>query len=64
MHALADENTLVLLCGAVGPKIIDAFNARVDHYFTRSIVDTKAVDTVSTTHCNLCTALCTTTLQC
>jgi hypothetical protein len=50
MHALADEHTLVLLCGAVGPKIIDAFNARVDHYFTRSIVDTKAVDTVSTVH--------------
>jgi hypothetical protein len=63
MHALADEHTLVLLCGAVGPKIIDAFNARVDHYFTRSIVDTKAVDTVSAAYSALNLQLFCTTLQ-
>jgi hypothetical protein len=47
MHGLADEHTLVLLCGAVGPKIIAAFNEQVDRFFERQVIDTKTVDTVS-----------------
>eukprot|EP00611_Tribonema_gayanum_P028868 TRINITY_DN7559_c0_g1_i3.p1 TRINITY_DN7559_c0_g1~~TRINITY_DN7559_c0_g1_i3.p1 ORF type:complete len:195 (-),score=28.55 TRINITY_DN7559_c0_g1_i3:70-654(-) len=47
MHSLASEDTLVLLCGAVGPKIIDSFNEKVDRYFERRVVDTKTIDTLS-----------------